>query len=119
MVFSSITFLFYFLPFFLLVYTLVGRKLKNPVILLGSIFFYAWGAPRFIFVILGTTAIDFYLVRGIAASGSQQRRKLLLLVSLCINIGLLFYFKYSNFFVDNVNWLLHNIGVKEMHWMKL
>jgi alginate O-acetyltransferase complex protein AlgI len=119
MVFSRIVFLFYFLPFFLVVYYLVPKRLKNVIILIGSIIFYAWGAPRFIFVILGTTAVDFFVVRGMAASKPQKQRRLLLLLSLSINLGLLFYFKYSNFFVNNVNYLLHYFGIKEMRWVKL
>ncbi len=108
-VFSSIICLFYFLPLFFLVYYLVNKKFKNPVILAGSILFYAWGAPGFIFVILGTTVVDFYIVRLMSATDMPARRKLLLCSSLCLNLGLLAYFKYSNFFVENVNWyfLLH------------
>ncbi len=49
MVFSSIVFIFYFLPIFFLTYYLAGDKYKNAIILLGSVFFYAWGAPKFIF----------------------------------------------------------------------
>ncbi len=119
MVFSSIIFLFYFLPLFFLCYYLAARKYKNAVILVGSILFYAWGAPKFIFVILGTTVIDFYLVRLMAASASKKRRLIMLCFSLAINLGLLFYFKYSNFFVDNLNVLLSGAGIKEITWIKL
>lgn len=119
MVFSSIIFLFYFLPIFFLFYFLVGKKYKNAVILCGSVFFYAWGAPQFIFVLLGTTVIDFYVVRLMDASESQIQRRLLLCLSLSINLGLLFYFKYSNFFIENVNHVLHGMGVKEVKWTKL
>jgi len=119
MVFSSITFLYYFLPFFLLIYFLVGKGMKNAVILLGSIIFYSWGAPRFIFVILGTTALDFYLVKGIAASQFRGHRLILLMLSLCVNLGLLFFFKYSNFFVENVNSMLRLVGVREIGWVEL
>ena len=59
MTFSSITFLVYFLPIFLLAYHLTPNKLKNACILIFSIVFYAWGGPKFIFVILGTTFFDF------------------------------------------------------------
>ena len=62
MVFSSITFLVYFLPIFLLAYHLTPNKFKNACILIFSIVFYAWGGPKFIFVILGTTFLDFFLV---------------------------------------------------------
>ncbi len=63
MVFSSIVFLLYFFPIFLLIYFFIDKEYKNAVLLIGSIFFYAWGAPKFIFVILLTTFIDFHLVK--------------------------------------------------------
>jgi alginate O-acetyltransferase complex protein AlgI len=87
MVFSSIIFIFYFLPLFFLIYYLVGKRFKNIVILAGSIFFYAWGAPKFIFVILGTTLVDFYVVQIMSASEALVRRKFLLCTSLCLNLG--------------------------------
>ena len=119
MVFSSIVFIFYFLPLFFLVYFLADKRYKNAVILCGSIFFYAWGAPQFIFVILGTTVIDFYVVRLMSQTASKASRQLLLCLSLCINLGLLVYFKYSNFFVENVNLLFHHFGIKTLSWTKL
>ena len=119
MVFSSITFIFYFFPIFFICYFLVAKKYKNLLILAGSIFFYSWGAPRFIFVILGTTAIDFYVVRAMSVSESKNLRKLLLGVSLSINLGLLFYFKYCNFFVENVNNVLVHAGVHTLGWTKI
>src|ERR1035437_989031 len=103
MVFSSIVFLLYFLPAFLLVYYFADNKYKNIVILVFSIFFYSWGAPKFIFVILGTTFIDFHLVKWMYQSPQKLHRRLLLSLSVSINLGLLIYFKYSNFFIENVN----------------
>jgi alginate O-acetyltransferase complex protein AlgI len=119
MVFSSITFLFNFFPVFFLIYDIVGKRMKNAVILLGSIFFYAWGAPRFIFVILGTTLIDFFVVRLMADASSKTKRLWLLCLSLCINLGLLFYFKYSNFFIENLNNAMGYIGMAPIGWAKL
>lgn len=119
MVFSSIIFIFYFFPVFFALYFLAGKKYKNALILAGSIFFYAWGAPKFIFVILGTTLIDFYVVRLMGAAAGKLQKKLLLCLSLAVNLGLLFYFKYSNFFVENINYLLHAAGVNEIRWTKL
>ncbi|MBN2762356.1 MAG: MBOAT family protein [Bacteroidales bacterium] len=119
MVFSSIVFLLYFLPAFLITYYLVPGKIKNMVILLFSIFFYSWGAPRFIFVILGTTFLDFHLVRWMSHTKKDPHRKLMLTLSVSINLGLLFYFKYSNFFVENVNAFLHLFGINDIHWTKL
>lgn len=106
MVFAGITFLVYVLPLFLLAYHLVPNKLKNGFVLAFSIFFYAWGGPKFIFAILGTTFLDFFLVNAMHTSKAASRKKLLLILSLCLNVGLLFYFKYSNFFVENFNRVL-------------
>ena len=71
MVFSSITFLVYFLPVFLLLYHLVPHKYKNALILLASIYFYSWGGPKFVFVILGTTLLDFFLVNAMHNQKTQ------------------------------------------------
>jgi alginate O-acetyltransferase complex protein AlgI len=119
MVFSSITFLFYFFPIFFFLYCLADKRYKNVLILCGSIFFYSWGAPRFIFVILGTTVIDFYVVRAMAAVRTLAARRLLLLLSLSINLGLLFYFKYSDFFVENLDHLLVSVHLRPISWTKL
>lgn len=119
MVFSSILFLVYFLPLFLVIYYLTDKAYKNIIILIGSIIFYAWGAPKFIYVILITTTIDFFLVQKMWESENERLRKLFLIISLTLNVGLLFFFKYSNFFVDNVNVALNSIGIKEITWLKL
>lgn len=119
MVFSSITFLVYFLPIFLLAYHLTPNKFKNACILIFSIVFYAWGGPKFIFVILGTTFVDFFLVKQMAQSKSESTKKQLLIISLVLNLGLLFYFKYSNFFIDNINGWISLAGVKEIAWLKI
>ncbi|MBP6335119.1 MAG: MBOAT family protein [Bacteroidia bacterium] len=119
MVFSSIVFLLYFLPAFLLLYYLSPQKFKNPVILISSIFFYSWGAPQFIFVILLTTFVDFHLVKWMSESKSEMKRRALLVLSVSVNLGLLFYFKYSNFFIDNLNNALSLIGINQVAWTKL
>ena len=82
MTFSSITFLIYFLPTFLLAYHLTPNKYKNACILLFSIVFYAWGGPKFIFVILGTTFLDFFLVNKMQEAKTQKGKKQLLVISL-------------------------------------
>ena len=119
MVFSSITFLVYFLPIFLLAYHLTPNKFKNACILIFSIVFYAWEGPKFIFVILGTTFLDFFLVNKMAESKSSKTKKQILVISLLMNVGLLFYFKYSNFFIENINGVLGLAGVKEITWLKI
>lgn len=115
-VFSSNLFLLYFLPAFLLVYHLVGARFRNYVMLGASIVFYSWGAPKFVFVILGSTLLDFYIVRSLHRSRSVRRRKLLLAASVCVNLGLLAYFKYANFFVENLNAALEALGFNEVGW---
>ena len=107
MVFSSTHFLFYFLPFFLILYYLTPVKFKNYTLLAASILFYSWGGPVFIFVILLTTALDYLFVKQIEKSTTQQRKKMFLYISLFMNLGLLFTFKYLNFFIANFN---HVIG---------
>jgi len=119
MVFSSILFILFFLPAFILTYYLVPKKLKNIVILVFSIVFYSWGGPRFIFVILGTTFLDFHLVKWMAQAKTERYRRILLALSVSINLGLLCYFKYSNFFIENVNAFLSLMGVSHLHWTKL
>jgi len=119
MVFSSILFILFFLPAFILVYYLVPKKLKNIVILVFSIVFYSWGGPRFIFVILGTTFLDFHLVKWMSRTKEQRYRRLLLALSVFINLGLLCYFKYSNFFIENVNAVLSLMGAQHIQWTKL
>ena len=110
MVFSSLNFIVFFLPVFLLLYSISPKSLKNPLILIASIIFYSWGGPKFIFVILGTTFVDFFIVQRMGATENKSTRRSLLILSLCINLGLLFYFKYCNFFVENFSSLFSLFG---------
>lgn len=119
MVFSSIAFLLYFLPVFLLVYYLAPKKLKNYVVLLFSVVFYAWGAPKFVFILLATTAASFYLVKWMDQSAERKRKRLLLAISIIINLGLLAFFKYANFFVENLNQIFETFGVNAVGWTKI
>ncbi|NRA12094.1 MAG: MBOAT family protein [Crocinitomicaceae bacterium] len=121
MVFSSSLFLLYFLPAFLVVYFVLGKftALKNWWILIASIGFYAWGAPNFIFILLLSTIIDFYLVKQLYLADDQKRKRLFLIISLAINLGLLAFFKYANFFIDNVNDVLHALGIHRVAWTKI
>lgn len=119
MVFSSIVFILYFLPVLLITYYLSGKRFKNAVLLIFSIIFYSWGAPKFIFVILFTTLLDFYLVRWMYSIRNNLKRKLALSLSVSVNLGLLFYFKYSNFFIENVNDVLGVFGFNGVRWTEL
>lgn len=103
MTFASITFLLYFLPLFLLIYQFTPKSLKNSIILAGSILFYSWGGPKFIFAILITTLLDFIFVQKMYNAKSLTGKKFWLVLSLLMNLGMLFYFKYANFFIDNLS----------------
>lgn len=118
MVFSSSLFLLYFLPVFLIAYYLFDRKFKNWWILLVSIFFYAWGAPKFVFFVIGSVIVDFFIVNKTATSAGRQK-KLLFWLSVILNLGLLLYFKYMNFFVDQFDEILGWFGGKPATWTKI
>ena len=107
MVFSSLTFLQIFLPLCLLVYFVSPDKGKNFVLLVFSLLFYAWGEPIYILLILFSTAVDYTCGRAVESRRRSGRSaKLPLLASLCINIGLLAVFKYSDFLISCINSLL-------------
>jgi alginate O-acetyltransferase complex protein AlgI len=118
MVFSSVLFLFCFLPIFLILYYLTPVKLRNYTALLGSLLFYAWGAPQFVAVLISTISIDFILARAIG-NPKQQRRRALLILSVVVNVGFLVYCKYANFFIDNVNLLTDALGAGSMKWIEV
>ena len=115
MVFSSILFLLYFLPVFLIIYYLLPYKFRNPWVLTASILFYTWGAPDFIFIVLGSIIADFYLVKYIHKAERKEKRWLAG-ISVLMNVGLLAYFKYANFFVENVNAILGQFGDAPVNW---
>ena len=117
MVFSSSIFLLWFLPVFLVVYYFADRKYKNGVALFFSLLFYGFGSPKFLLILLSSILIDFFLVRQI--DRNQQRRKLFLVLSVILNIGLLAYFKYANFFVENFNALLSAFGASPVKWTEV
>ncbi len=102
MVFSSLIFIFRFLPIFLLVYYIVPRRFKNLVLFLGSLFFYAWGEPKYALLIIASVLVNFFFAYGIAGS-KNFLRKLLFTTDIILNVGTLVFFKYSNFVVDNIN----------------
>ena len=101
MIFSSIPFLYYFLPIVLLFYYLVPKGFQNALLLLGSLLFYAWGEPRFLAVMLISTALGYGF--GLAMERFPRKRKPLLVLSVLFSLSFLLYFKYANFFLENLN----------------
>ena len=103
MLFSSIPFLFYFLPAVLILYFLVSRKLKNAVLLVFSLVFYAWGEPKYIFLMMATIGLFFICGLAIEKVKTKGMKKFWLTVSVVISLGLLAVFKYADFILDTVN----------------
>ena len=101
MIFSSIPFLYYFLPAVLAVYFLTPRRGKNAVLLLASLFFYGWGEPRLLWLMVFTIAV-FYLC-GLAIGRSETHKKAWLILSIAVGVGLLGLFKYADFFITSLN----------------
>lgn len=110
MVFSSLTFLFYFLPIALLGNWLLPREVRNYWLLLVSLVFYAWGGHEFVVVMIVSILMNYGFARVIDWSGSQAVRKTCLWLSVAGNLGILFYNKYMNFFTANLNRLLGLFG---------
>ena len=102
MLFSSVTFLYYFLPIVLLVYYVVPKQLKNFVLFLASLLFYAWGEPKYVFLMLISVGIGY--LAGILMDKLPRKPVMIVSVSLCLLF--LIYFKYTNFFIDNINALV-------------
>ncbi len=104
MVFSSLLFLFYFLPAVLVVYFIVPRKAKNIVLLIFSLFFYAWGEPVYILLMMFSICMDFFLGLWLErVRQNRERAKKVLVLAVVLNVALLAFFKYADFFVDNLN----------------
>ncbi len=103
MVFSSVIFLFRFLPFFMLLYFFAPGRAKNLVLFVGSLIFYAWGEPVYVVLMLFSTVSDYIHGRLIDARRGTRAAKLLLVSSLVINLLLLGFFKYADFLIRTVN----------------
>lgn len=103
MLFSSIPFLYYFLPIVLVIYAIAPKKLKNTVLLLSSLFFYAWGEPKYVFLMLISVSIGYITGILIEKHAGTKSAKLWLTISVITSIGMLGYFKYADFFIENFN----------------
>lgn len=110
MLFSSITFLFAFLPAVLLVYYISPRAVKNFVLMIFSLLFYAWGEPKYVFVMLVSIIVGY--IMGLLTDYFMNKEKirsarLMVALAVIINLGILFFFKYMGFFTENINKIPH------------
>ena len=101
MLFSSLTFLLAFLPLVLVLYYVNNNRVyRNIILLISSLIFYSWGEPRTIIIMIITIIVNY--VMAIMIEEKEKYRKLLFIVTCIFNIGILFFFKYFNFFVNDV-----------------
>ncbi|MGL5767081.1 MAG: MBOAT family O-acyltransferase, partial [Sarcina sp.] len=115
LVFSSILFIFRFLPIALILYFIVPKKLKNFTLLILSLFFYSWGEPKYFGIMIVSIILDYLVGRGIEKNRGYKKRMLgLLSISILFNLGMLIFFKYSNFFIDNINYFF-SINIKNLN----
>ncbi len=103
MLFSSIPFLYYFLPSVLILYFIAPKKLKNTVLMLLSLVFYGWGEPKYVVLMIASIVIGYFSGILIEAFSQKKLSKVFLGVSVAVNLGFLAYFKYADFFIENFN----------------
>ncbi|MGV8907042.1 MAG: MBOAT family O-acyltransferase [Acetobacterium sp.] len=109
MVFSSIFFIFTFLPITLGLYFISPKIFKNAILLLVSLFFYAWGEPVYVFLMLFTIIFDYSM--GLLINSHEGKiRKRLFIITVIVNLGFLFFFKYFGFLIQNINQIF-NVGI--------
>lgn len=103
MVFSSLVFLFVFLPVVLTLYYISSKKYRNYLLLLASLFFYAWGEPTYVLIMLISIVINYFCGLLVEENRTEKMRKISLVFSIVFNITMLGVFKYSGFLVENIN----------------
>ena len=107
MVFSSIIFLFYFLPIVLLIYYIVPNKFKNIILLISSLIFYAYGEPKNIIIMITSIILTYIFGILISKANKKINKKIILTIAIILNVAILIYFKYINFIIENINLYLN------------
>ncbi len=106
MLFSSMTFLFVFMPILAVIYFFSRKEIKNYVLLIASIIFYAWGEPRYLAIMIITIIVNYFGALLLEVPSLQNKRRLILGLTVLADLSFLFYFKYFNFVIDNLNAVL-------------
>lgn len=118
MVFSSMIFIWCFLPILLLIYFLFSKHLKiqNGILLFFSLLFYSWGEPKNIIYMVITILVNYFLALLLSHSKEKWKKRLLLTIAILFDLGLLGYFKYSSFIATNINHIFHSelISIKDI-----
>lgn len=113
MVFSSVLFLFYFFPVVLFCYFAVRKELQNVTLLCFSLVFYAWGEPKFIVVLILSILVNYLAGIGIHWLRGSIGAKLILIISLMANLGILFFYKYVDFGIGIINRIVRQLAVSD------
>ena len=114
MVFSSLIFIFRFLPIFLIVYFIMPERYKNFTLLIFSLIFYTVGEPIYFPLMIASIVVDYFVAIAIENNFTNKTKcKYFLLISIIFNMGMLFFFKYFNFFIDNIN-LIFSTSIKSI-----
>ncbi len=109
MLFSSMTFLYVFLPIVCTLYLISKKEFHNLILLIASIIFYAWGEPKYLSIMLLTILVNFFGAKFIDSFKSEGKNaKIPLILTICTNLGFLIYFKYFNFLIENFNGIFHS-----------
>jgi alginate O-acetyltransferase complex protein AlgI len=117
MVFSSPVFLFLFLPLVILSYAIGGCRVRNPMLLAGSILFYAYGETRYCWVICASILVNWAIGCWLSSLSEQPKRSwAVLALGVTLNLSLLIFFKYANFLISNINSLLVWFGKEPWFW---
>src|SRR5215207_3151342 len=119
MVFSSITFLFFFLPAVIVGYYVIPRPGRNLFLLMASLLFYTWGAGAIVLVLLASIAANDVMglaVERASGAGKRDRARLVLGIAVVLNVAVLAWFKYANFTVDALDGVLFGAGRDALPW---
>lgn len=104
MIFSSLLFLFWFIPIFFIIYYICPAKARNFVLFLGSIVFYGWGEPKFLILLFISIVVNYFAGRLLEKyNDNPVLKKTFLIAAMVFDFGMLFFFKYINFFITNIN----------------
>ncbi len=106
MLFTSTVFLIFFLPFTLLLYLILPKGLRNGFLLLAGLFFYAWGEVFYAAILVVSIGFNYLLTLAMTGVPEGTKKRLILITVIVLNLGLLTWFKYANFFMENINALL-------------
>ena len=110
MVFSSMTFIWIFLPILLFVYYISKEKYRNIILLIFSLIFYSWGEPKYIILMLISILVNYIFGRILDKCNKKKNKTIVLIFSIIFNLGLLVYFKYFNFIATNIDNIIgHNV----------